>query len=171
MNLLTYFPAWMVFYFGISGTIGLILVAMVFWTWRETTRLTRRYARAALVWNMVGYVFLFSASWFACGIGGGPGNLLSTDPAMRQPMLATGAAIIAMAVSLPGWGCILMSQRTILTGLKLERKVAPPVSIKTAPLVSGDSGESDPDFPVVGTRGSSYHLWSKTIIDQQARSN
>ena len=118
MNLPTYFPTWMVLYFGTAGSIGLSLVALVFWTWMKTTRLSDGHVRSSLRWNIVGYVFLFSANWFACGIGGGPGNMLSSDPSMYQPMLATYAAVLAMLCSLPGWGCILIGQRVMLKGLE-----------------------------------------------------
>ncbi|HEU0295294.1 MAG TPA: alpha/beta hydrolase [Anaerolineales bacterium] len=89
MSLPTYFPGWMYLYFAGFGSIALVLVALVFWTWMKVNRLANGYLRTALKWNMVGYIFMFSASWFACGIGAGPGNLLSTDLSMHNPFLAT----------------------------------------------------------------------------------
>lgn len=118
MNIPTHFPAWMFLYFAFFGTVALVLVAMIFWTWMKTTRLTAGPLRSALAWNAVGNIFTFSAAWFACGIGAGPGNLLSTDPALHQPFLAICAAVAGMFCSVVGWACLLVGIRKILKGLE-----------------------------------------------------
>jgi hypothetical protein len=117
MSLPTYFPGWMYLYFASFGSIALVLVALVFWTWMKVNRLADGYLRTALKWNMVGYIFVFSASWFACGIGAGPGNLLSLDASMHNPFLATMGAVSGMFASVAGWICLLVGQRTLLDGL------------------------------------------------------
>ena len=76
--------------------------------------------RAATLWSMIGYTFLFFAAWFACGIAGPPGNLLSPDPAARSDFLATFEAILAMFFSAPGWACVLVGQRRMLRGIRSE---------------------------------------------------
>jgi hypothetical protein len=124
VNVPPYFPTWMYLYFASLGTLALVLVAALFWTWMRSTRLSRGYLRAALQWNAVGYLFLFSAVWFACGIGAGPGFLLSTDPARHQPLLAAAAAAAGMFCSVLGWVCLLAGQRRLLNGLESETRRA-----------------------------------------------
>jgi hypothetical protein len=118
MNLPIYFPGWMFLYFAAFGTIALALVALIFWTWMRITRLANGFLRVALKWNIVGYIFMFCASWFACGIGGGPGNLLSTDPSMHNPFLASMSAVSGMFASVVGWTCLLISQLKLLSGFE-----------------------------------------------------
>jgi hypothetical protein len=108
----------MFLYFASLGTLALGLVAALFWTWMKSLRLSRGSLRAALQWNAAGYALLFTAVWFACGIGAGPGFLLSTDPAMHRPMLAAAAASAGMFCSVLGWGCLLIGQRRLLRGLE-----------------------------------------------------
>jgi hypothetical protein len=118
MNLPPFFPGWMFLYFAGFGTLALILVSLIFWTWMRVTRLVNGSLRTALKWNMVGYCFLFCASWFACGVGAGPGNLLSTDPAMHNPFLASMAAVAGMFTSVAGWAFLLTGQRKLLRSLE-----------------------------------------------------
>ena len=117
MNLPTNVPAWIFLYFSIFGSIALILVALIFWLWIKVNRAARGYMRTALKWNIVGYIFMFCASWFACGVGWGPGYLLSTDPSMHNPFLATMSAVSGMFASVAGWVCLLVGQRKLLGGL------------------------------------------------------
>ena len=112
------FPAWMFLYFASFGTIALILISLIFWTWMRTTRLTAGALRRGLAWNALGTSLLFSATWFACGIGAGPGNLLSSDPGIQRPFLAGAAAVAGMFCSVGGWTCLLVGIRTILKGLE-----------------------------------------------------
>ena len=98
-----------------------MLLALIFWNWMQSTRLTRGYLKTALRWNMLGNVFLFSAVWFECGIGAGPGNLLTNDPAMHSPLPATVSAALGMLASVAGWFCLLLGQRTIVVGAAAEQ--------------------------------------------------
>ena len=84
----------------------------------KTTRLTAGALRSGLAWNALGTSLLFSATWFACGIGAGPGNLLSSDPGIQRPFLAGAAAVAGMFCSVAGWACLLIGTRTILRGLE-----------------------------------------------------
>ena len=120
MNLPSHFPAWMSLYFAAFGSTALVLVALVFWTWMKVNRAASGQLRTALKWNAVGYVFLFIAQWFACGIGAGPGNLLSLDTSMHNPFLASMAAVSGMFTSVAGWVCLLAGQRKLLKGLDLK---------------------------------------------------
>ena len=86
MSLSPHFPEWMYLYFAVFGSTALILVTLVFWTWMKVNHAASGQLRAALKWNAVGYGFLFIASWFACGIGAGPGNLLSSGCLHAQPI-------------------------------------------------------------------------------------
>ena len=63
-------------------------------------------------------MFLLSSQWFACGIGAGPGFLLSDDDSARQPFLATAAAVAGMFCSVIGWLGVLVGMRFIHTSLK-----------------------------------------------------
>jgi hypothetical protein len=116
MNLPPHFPVWMYLYFATFGSVALILLALVFWTWMKVNRLTEGFLRTTLKWNSVGYVFLFIASWFACGIGAGPGNLLSLDVSMHNTFLASMSAVSGMFASVAGWVCLLVGQRKLLEG-------------------------------------------------------
>jgi hypothetical protein len=117
MNLPAHFPAWMYLYFAVLGSVALILLALVFWTWMKVNRLAKGHIRIALKWNAFGYFFLFAASWFACGIGAGPGNLLSLDASMHNYFLASMSAVSGMLASVAGWVCLLIGQRKLLKGL------------------------------------------------------
>jgi hypothetical protein len=123
MNLPVHFPAWMYLYFATFGSIALILLALVFWTWIKVNRLAQGDLRTALKWNAVGYVFLFIAQWFACGIGAGPGNLLSLDASMHNPFLASMSAVSGMFASVSGWVCLLVGQHKLLEGLDKKKEV------------------------------------------------
>jgi hypothetical protein len=107
----------MYLYFAIFGFSALVLFALVFWTWMKVNRLTDGFLRTALKWNAVGYVFLFIASRFACGIGAGPGNLLSLDASMHNPFLASMSAVSGMLASVAGWVCLQIGQRKLFEGL------------------------------------------------------
>jgi threonine/homoserine/homoserine lactone efflux protein len=112
------FPAWMFLYFAAFGTLALILVALIGRTWMQAMRLTTGALRRVLVWHAVGTVFLFSATWFACGVGAGPGNLLSLDASIQRPFLAGAAAVAGMFCSVLGWACLLMGMRRIVRGIE-----------------------------------------------------
>ena len=118
MNVPTHFPAWMYLYFAAFGTAAIVLLSLVFWNWMKVNRLSKGYLRTALKWNALGYVFMFVAAWFACGIGAGPGNLLSSDASMHNPFLASMSAVSGMFASVAGWVCLLVGQRKLLAGLK-----------------------------------------------------
>jgi len=118
MRLPAEFPAWMFLYFASFGSLALVLIALIYWAWTKTTRLAGRALRRGLAWNAIGTSFLFSATWFACGIGAGPGNLLSSDPSIHRPFLAGAAAVAGMFCSVAGWACLLTGIRRILKGLE-----------------------------------------------------
>ena len=117
MSLPPHFPEWMYLYFAVFGSTVLILVTLVFWAWMKVNHAASGQLRAALKWNAVGYFFLFIASWFACGIGAGPGNLLSLDASMHNPFLASMSAVSGMFASVIGWVCLLVGQQKLLERL------------------------------------------------------
>ena len=121
MNFPASHPLWMWLYFGSFGSTGLILVTLIIWNWMRLLRFSEGYQRAAAKWSMMGYMFLFFSAWFACGIGGSPGNLLSANPDSHFLTGATYAAVLAMFFSVPGWLCVLISQRKITKGVQSEK--------------------------------------------------
>lgn len=121
MRLPAEFPAWMFIYFATMGSIALVLISLIYRTWMKTTRRTAGSLRRGLAWSAVGTAFTFSATWFACGIGAGPGNLLSSDVSIQRPFLAGAAAVAGMFCSVVGWACLLVGIRTILRGLETGR--------------------------------------------------
>lgn len=124
MSAPSYFPTALYLYFAAAGSIVLVLVALVFWTWLQATRLTAGRLRSALVWLAAGFVALFASQWFACGIGAGPRFLLSTDASMHQPFLATAAAVAGMFCSVLGWAFVLVGLirvRKVLRGAPSSR--------------------------------------------------
>jgi hypothetical protein len=107
-------------YFGLFGSAGVLLFSLVAWNWMKLhARLSGRM-RSAARWSMIGCVSLFFAGWFACGIGGPPGNLLSAQASTHSPGAALGAAALSMFFSVPGWGCLMVGLR------KARRGLAPP---------------------------------------------
>lgn len=121
MNFPPYFAPWMWAYFAFFGTLAIVFLALTFWTWMKSTRLTKGTLKRALVWNMAGFVALFSGGWFACGIGGPPGNLLSTDPSMQNPTLAGAAAMAGMFFSVVGWVLLWVAMRTMLKAVEAKQ--------------------------------------------------
>jgi hypothetical protein len=117
-------PFWMWAYFGALGSIGAILFTLTIWQLMKLHSLVKGYQRSAARWNMIGYAFLFSAAWFACGIGGTPGNLLSPDSSTHNLSVATGVAVLSMLLSVPGWVSVLVGQWTLLRGIQSEDKAA-----------------------------------------------
>jgi hypothetical protein len=109
-------PLWMWIYFGAFGLSGAILFTLILWQLMKYHVLARGYLRSAARWNIIGYAFLFSAAWFACGVGGTPGNLLSPDPAAHNPAVATSVAALSIFLSVPGWACLLVAQSRLLRG-------------------------------------------------------
>jgi hypothetical protein len=117
-------PLWMWLYFGIFGSAGTILFTLIVWHSMKVHALVKVYQRSAARWSMVGYMFLFIAAWFACGIGGPPGNMLSPDPAARNVFLASFEAILSMFLSVPGWACVLVGQRKMLQGIQSDKEIS-----------------------------------------------
>jgi hypothetical protein len=108
-------PIWMWLYFGAFGTLAIILFISTIRSWMKYHAAVKGNVRSAARWNAMGYLFLFFAELFACGIGGPPGNMLSSDLASHNFLRAVGAASLAMFFSVPGWACVLVGQRKLLS--------------------------------------------------------
>ncbi|MFX0200313.1 MAG: hypothetical protein ACFFCW_29695 [Candidatus Hodarchaeota archaeon] len=108
------FPDWVWIYFGFFGTVGAVFFTLVVWYWMKIQDNTVGSLRAAARWNMIGLLFLFLAAWFACGIGGPPGNLLSHDTSIHQLDSAYDSAILSIFLSGPGWISVFLSQRKLM---------------------------------------------------------
>jgi hypothetical protein len=102
------FPTWVWLYFGTFGTLGAVLYTLVAWYWMKLQSKASGSLRSAAKWNMVGLMFLFVAAYFACGIGGPPGSLLSPEAASRDIEAAYDSALLAIFFSVPGWACVLV---------------------------------------------------------------
>lgn len=118
MNFPISHPVWMFLYFGTFGTAGAVLFTLTIWYWMKAHALAQGPLRSALKWNAFGYMFLFFAAWFACGIGGPPGNLLSADPAIPNLYAGTGSALLSMFFSVPGWALVMVGQRKTVQAAK-----------------------------------------------------
>jgi hypothetical protein len=120
------FPTWVWLYFGSFGSLGAVLFTLVVWTWLKIHVSAEGSLRSAAKWNMVGLMFLFVAAYFACGIGGPPGSLLSAEPSSHDLETAYDSAILAIFLSAPGWACMLVGMRKMLHGFrpKLEASSA-----------------------------------------------
>jgi hypothetical protein len=121
MNFPLTHPLWMWLYFGFFGTAGIIFFTLTVWSWAKYRALLDTTGRSAALWSGLGFMFLFFAQWFACGIGGPPGNMLSPDPLAHNSFGALGAASLSMFFSVPGWVCVFISQKKLLKNT-LERK-------------------------------------------------
>ena len=108
MNFPSTHPVWMWLYFGLFGSGDLILFTLIAWTWMKLHAQLSGQFRSALRWGMLGCTFLLFAAWFACGIGGPPGNMLSADPSVHNPSAALAAGALSMFFTIPGWGCLLV---------------------------------------------------------------
>ncbi len=115
-------PLWMWLYFGTFGSAGAILFTLIVWHSMKVHALVKEYLRSAARWSLVGYMFLFIAAWFACGIGGPPGNMLCPDPAAQNVFLAIGLATLSMFFSVPGWACVLVGQRKMMQGIQSDEE-------------------------------------------------
>ena len=111
------FPTWVWLYFGTLGTIGAVLFTLTVWYWMKTYAISKGIQRSAVKWNMIGLLFLFLGAWFACGIGGSPGNLLSKNIAAHDLEAAYDSAILSIFFSAPGWASILIGQRRMLQSI------------------------------------------------------
>lgn len=114
MNFPQTHPNWMWIYFGSFGIIGMILFILVVWNWMKLYKTTDGTIRSALKWNILGLMFLFFGQWFACGIGGPPGNLLSPDISTHNLERATLTASLSIFFAVPGWLCFIVSFRKLM---------------------------------------------------------
>ncbi len=112
------FPTWMWLYFGSFGTAGAILFTMVVWYWLKVNALAGGLLRSAAKWNVIGLLFLFLASWFACGIAGPPGSMLSSNLAEHNLALAVFLASLSIFLSVPGFACVLVAQKKMIQALQ-----------------------------------------------------
>ena len=115
-------PVWMWLYFGVFGTAGMVMFVLAMWNLAKLRKNADQSLRKAIRHNMIGYMFLFMASWFACGVGGPPGNMLSGDPAAHNQLAALGAAGMAMFFSVPGWSFLFLGYRSMLNALPVETR-------------------------------------------------
>ena len=114
MNFPTSHPVWMWLYFGIFAISGMVLFILVIWNWTKVYKLSDGPLRSATKLSVFGFMFLFFGQWFACGIGAPPGNMLSSDIATHSVEHAVLSAALSIFFSIPGWVCILISQRKML---------------------------------------------------------
>ncbi len=109
-------PIWMWLYFGVFGTAGAVLFTLVIWYGMKAHNAVEGYISTSAKWSMGGYLLLFLASYLVCGVGGPPGNLFSSSPGTANVEYATIGAMAGIAASVPGWACLLASQRLLIRG-------------------------------------------------------
>jgi hypothetical protein len=108
------FPDWVWLYFGAFGTAGAVLFTLVVCSWLKVQSGSKGSLQSAARWNMIGLMFLFLAAWFACGIGGPPGNLLSEDMSTHNLDMGYLTAMLSIFFSVPGWACMLVGMRKMM---------------------------------------------------------
>ena len=118
------FPTWVWLYFGTFGTVGALLFTLIAWNWMKVHSLAAGWLRSAAKWTMVGLMFLFVAAYFACGIGGPPGSLLSHDQLTHDLEAAYDSALLAIFFSVPGWACVLVGTLRMLRGIRSEAQTS-----------------------------------------------
>lgn len=118
------FPTWVWLYFGSFGTVGAVLFTLVAWHWLKVHASAGGWPRSAAKWNMVGLMFLFVAAYFACGIGGPPGSLLSKDQSVHDLGSAYDSAILSIFFSVPGWACVLVGMRKMVQGTRSDKELS-----------------------------------------------
>jgi hypothetical protein len=118
------FPNWVWLYFGTFGTIGALLYTMTVWYWMKVHSLAAGWLRSVAKWNMLGLMFLFVAAYFACGIGGPPGSLLSADSLTHNIESAYDSALLGIFFSVPGWACVLVGIRKLLHGIRPQNEMS-----------------------------------------------
>jgi hypothetical protein len=116
------FPTWVWLYFGTFGSAGAVLFTLVVWSWMRIQALGKSPLRSAARWNMIGLMFLFIAAYFACGIGGPPGSLLSHDQLTHDLESAYDSAILGIFFSVPGWTCMLVGMRKLLSAIDTNKE-------------------------------------------------
>jgi D-serine dehydratase len=67
-------------------------------------------------------MFLFVAAYFACGIGGPPGSLLSHDQATHDLEATYDSAMLSLFFSVPGWACMLVGMRKMMQGIRSDEE-------------------------------------------------
>ena len=112
------FPTWVWLYFGGLGTVGAVLYSLVVWYWMRLRASTEGATRSIATWNVVGLMFLFIAAYFACGIGGPPGSLMSKDASTHALDAAYDSALLSIFFSVPGWACVCVGMRKMLRGAR-----------------------------------------------------
>jgi hypothetical protein len=118
------FPTWVWLYFGTFGTAGAVLFTLVVWYWFKVHASAGGWLRSAAKWHMVGLMFLFIGAYFACGIGGPPGSLLSHDQSVHDLGSAYDSAILSIFLSVPGWACVLVGMRKMLHGIRSDAETS-----------------------------------------------
>jgi hypothetical protein len=118
------FPTWVWLYFGTFGTVGALLFTLVVWYWMKILKLAKGSLRSAAQWNMIGLMFLFVAAYFACGIGGPPGSLLSHEHAIHDLESAYDSAMLSIFFSVPGWACMLVGMRKMMKGIRSDPEIS-----------------------------------------------
>lgn len=92
-------------YFGIGGMCILLLVTFVVWCWGVRRRDVNRRHRAALDFQMIGYLCFALAAWNVCGFASVPSLALFPEKMLAAGTVAfaTGQLKAVMALFVLGW--------------------------------------------------------------------
>jgi hypothetical protein len=98
-------------FFGIQGTIILLLFLFIIWYWMKRRPRLERSARTASDLRIIGYYFLVVATWNLCGIFGVAAYALKPEIMMKQGLQSNAVTLAShvMIELLLGWFFIFLS--------------------------------------------------------------
>ena len=97
--------------FGIDGGLITLLFLGILWKWSKKRPLLSAVEQTASDFQMAGYVFFLSASWYLCGLLGAPAFTLRPDLLQRYETLPGAiqqGSMISILLVL-GWVLMFMS--------------------------------------------------------------
>ena len=92
-------------FFGIGGSILLLLFSFIVWQWGSVRTGLQRSERTIADIKMAGYLFLMIGVWQTCGLGGMPAFGLYPEKALKFNSVSTGVALSkqVMVLYIIGW--------------------------------------------------------------------
>ena len=100
-------------FFGIQGTIALLLFLFIIWYWMKMRPKLNSAAKTASDFRMIGYYFLIVATWNLCGIFGIAAYALKPEIMIKHGLQSNAITLTShvMIELLLGWIFIFLSLR------------------------------------------------------------